>query len=115
MGRSHRSQKAGETFSQLLEEMIEREKMALLIDHLKAIADEGYFVELPPLSRRLLIERRSLKYLSKLLEKSQQLIKERCRSLSDDRTQAGEAIRSFCISITSSIDCMSADHSQSFQ
>jgi hypothetical protein len=39
LGRSLRSQKAGETFSQLLEEMIEREKMALLIDHLKAIAD----------------------------------------------------------------------------
>jgi predicted CopG family antitoxin len=38
----------GETFSQLLEEMIEREKKARLIAHLKKIADEGDFVELPP-------------------------------------------------------------------
>ncbi len=38
----------GETFSQLLEEMIEREKQARLVDHLKTIADEGDFVELPP-------------------------------------------------------------------
>lgn len=37
----------GETFSQLLAEMIEREKKARLIDHLKKIADEGDFVELP--------------------------------------------------------------------
>ncbi|HRW83306.1 MAG TPA: hypothetical protein P5049_07615 [Methanothrix sp.] len=36
----------GETFSQLLEEMIEREKQARRIDHLKAIADEGDFVVL---------------------------------------------------------------------
>lgn len=38
----------GETFSQLLAEMIEREKKARLIEHLKMIADEGDFVELPP-------------------------------------------------------------------
>jgi predicted CopG family antitoxin len=38
----------GETFSQLLEEMIGREKKARLIQHLKQIADEGDFVELPP-------------------------------------------------------------------
>jgi predicted CopG family antitoxin len=38
----------GETFSQLLAEMIEREKKARLIAHLKKIADEGDFVELPP-------------------------------------------------------------------
>lgn len=38
----------GETFSQLLAEMIEREKKARLIAHLKLIADEGDFVELPP-------------------------------------------------------------------
>lgn len=38
----------GETFSQLLAEMIEREKKARLIEHLKHIADEGDFVELPP-------------------------------------------------------------------
>lgn len=38
----------GETFSQLLEEMIEREKKARTIAHLKKIADEGDFVELPP-------------------------------------------------------------------
>ncbi len=38
----------GETFSQLLEEMIESEKKARLIDHLKKIAEEGDFVELPP-------------------------------------------------------------------
>ncbi len=38
----------GETFSQLLAEMIEREKRARLIEHLKAIAEEGDFVELPP-------------------------------------------------------------------
>lgn len=38
----------GETFSQLLAEMIEREKRARLIEHLKQIADEGDFVELPP-------------------------------------------------------------------
>jgi predicted CopG family antitoxin len=37
----------GETFSQLLEEMIEREKKARLIEHLKKIADEGDFVEMP--------------------------------------------------------------------
>jgi len=36
------------------------------------------------LSHKLLIERRALKYLSELPEKSQRLIKERCRSLSDD-------------------------------
>jgi predicted CopG family antitoxin len=38
----------GETFSQLLAEMIEREKKTRLIEHLKHIADEGDFVELPP-------------------------------------------------------------------
>jgi len=38
----------GETFSQLLAEMIEREKNARLIAHLKQIADVGDFVELPP-------------------------------------------------------------------
>ena len=38
----------GETFSQLLLEMIESEKKARLIEHLKQIADEGEFVELPP-------------------------------------------------------------------
>jgi predicted CopG family antitoxin len=38
----------GETFSQLLEDMIEREKKARLVAHLKTIADEGDFVELPP-------------------------------------------------------------------
>ncbi len=38
----------GETFSQLLAEMIEREKKARLIEHLMRIADEGDFVELPP-------------------------------------------------------------------
>jgi predicted CopG family antitoxin len=38
----------GETFSQLLAELIDREKKARLIDHLKQIADEGDFVELPP-------------------------------------------------------------------
>ena len=37
----------GETFSQLLAEMIEREKKARLIERLKQIADEGDFVELP--------------------------------------------------------------------
>ena len=37
----------GETFIQLLEEMIEREKKARLIEHLKKIADEGDFVEMP--------------------------------------------------------------------
>jgi len=37
----------GETFSQLLEEMVEREKKARLIEHLKKIADEGDFVEMP--------------------------------------------------------------------
>jgi predicted CopG family antitoxin len=40
--------KPGETFSQLLAEMIEREKKSRLIEHLKKIADEGDFVELPP-------------------------------------------------------------------
>ena len=38
----------GETFSQLMAEMIEREKKARLIEHLKQIADDGDFVELPP-------------------------------------------------------------------
>ena len=37
----------GETFSQLLEEMTEREKKVRLIAHLKTIDDEGDFVELP--------------------------------------------------------------------
>lgn len=37
----------GETFSQLLAEMIEREKDARLIERLKKIADEGDFVEMP--------------------------------------------------------------------
>jgi predicted CopG family antitoxin len=37
----------GETFSQLLAEMIEREKNARLIAHLKQIADVGDFVDLP--------------------------------------------------------------------
>jgi len=37
----------GETFSQLLEEMIEREKKARLIEHLKKIADGSDFVEMP--------------------------------------------------------------------
>jgi hypothetical protein len=40
--------KPGETFNQLLAEMIDREKKARLIEHLKRIADEGDFVELPP-------------------------------------------------------------------
>lgn len=38
----------GETFSQLLAEMIERERKARLVEHLMKIADEGDFVELPP-------------------------------------------------------------------
>jgi len=38
----------GETFSQLLAEMIEREKKARLIEHLMQVAEEGDFVELPP-------------------------------------------------------------------
>lgn len=37
----------GETFSQLLEEMIEHEKKARLIERLKKIVDEGDFVEMP--------------------------------------------------------------------
>ena len=37
----------GETFSQLLAEMIEREKKTRLIERLMHIADEGDFVELP--------------------------------------------------------------------
>ena len=36
----------GETFSQLLEDMIEQEKKTWLIRHLKKIADEGEFVEM---------------------------------------------------------------------
>lgn len=36
----------GEPFSQLLAEMIEREKKAQLIEHLKKIADDGDFVEI---------------------------------------------------------------------
>lgn len=40
--------KPGETFSQLLAGMIEREKKARLIEHLMQIAEEGDFVELPP-------------------------------------------------------------------
>ena len=38
----------GETFSQLLADMVEREKKARLIAHLKQIVDEGDFMELPP-------------------------------------------------------------------
>ena len=38
----------GETFSQLLADMIEREKMARLIERLKQIADEDDYVALPP-------------------------------------------------------------------
>ena len=37
----------GETFDQLLTEMIDREKKARLVKHLKKIADEGEFVEMP--------------------------------------------------------------------
>jgi hypothetical protein len=40
--------KPGETFNQLIAEMIEREKKARFIEHLKQIADEGDYVELPP-------------------------------------------------------------------
>ncbi len=36
----------GETFNQLLERMIEREKKAKLAEHLKKIADEGEFMEI---------------------------------------------------------------------
>jgi len=36
----------GETFDQLLNEMIEHEKKNRLIEHLKKIADEGEFVEM---------------------------------------------------------------------
>ena len=39
--------KPAETFDQLLAEIVEREKKARLIEHLKQIADEGDFVELP--------------------------------------------------------------------
>jgi len=39
--------KPEETFDQLLEEMIERENKARLIEHLKQIVNEGDFVELP--------------------------------------------------------------------
>jgi len=38
----------GETFSQLIARILEREKEARLIEHLKKIADEGEFVEMPP-------------------------------------------------------------------
>jgi len=38
----------GETFANLLAEMIEREKKARLIEHLLQVADEGDYVELPP-------------------------------------------------------------------
>jgi predicted CopG family antitoxin len=37
----------GETFSQLLADLVEREKKARLIAHLRQIADEGDYVELP--------------------------------------------------------------------
>ena len=37
----------GETYSQLLAEMIERERKARLVEHLKQIADKGDYVELP--------------------------------------------------------------------
>jgi hypothetical protein len=37
----------GETFSQLLADMVEREKKARLIAHLRQITDEGDCVELP--------------------------------------------------------------------
>lgn len=36
----------GETFNQLLDEMIEHEKKNRLIEHLKKIADQGEFVEM---------------------------------------------------------------------
>ena len=38
----------GESFSQLLADMVEREKKARLIAHLKQIADEGSYVKFPP-------------------------------------------------------------------
>ena len=38
--------KPGETFNQLSSEIIDCEKKARLIEHLKQIADEGEFVEL---------------------------------------------------------------------
>jgi predicted CopG family antitoxin len=40
--------KPGETFNQLIAEMIEREKKARLIERLLQIAEEGDYVELPP-------------------------------------------------------------------
>jgi len=42
----------GETYSQLLEEMIENEKKVQLLIHLKKIADDGEFVELKALILR---------------------------------------------------------------
>jgi predicted CopG family antitoxin len=36
----------GETFDQLLSEMVDREKKARLVEHLLKIADEGEFVEM---------------------------------------------------------------------
>jgi len=38
----------GETFSQLLADIVEREKKARLIANLRQIADDGDYVELPP-------------------------------------------------------------------
>ncbi len=39
--------KPPETFDQISDEIVEREKENHLIEHLKQIADEGDFVELP--------------------------------------------------------------------
>jgi hypothetical protein len=39
--------KPGKPFNQLLAEIIDRKKKACLIEHLKKIADEGDFMELP--------------------------------------------------------------------
>jgi hypothetical protein len=92
--------------------MIEREKKARLIAHLKLIADEGDFVELPPLSFKVVIDRKTLNYLSELPEKSQRLIKEKCHALAKDPFRAKKAIKSCCIWNSSYIDFMWGDHSQ---
>jgi predicted CopG family antitoxin len=50
----------GETFSRLLEEIIEHEKKARLIVHLKKIADEGDFDEMPLWATRVSIDKKAL-------------------------------------------------------
>jgi hypothetical protein len=66
------------------------------------------------LSRKVVIDRKVLKFLSELPEKSQRLLKRSAMPLQRILSLAREEIKSCYISNSSSIDCMPADHSPYF-